>query len=137
MLFYVSIDIKPGIFILFGEVNSYFDALKNLSFALLPIEVGHFYWGDFLFKCENKSLIGFSLKTALYFFICFVSFSYFLKLLISAMREPLGLVMERFDLTDLFLLISFLKFYLKFEIYHIVYVFYNISLSNLDDFLSE
>lgn len=38
MLFYVSIDANPGILLLFGEVKYYFDALKNLSFPVLPMK---------------------------------------------------------------------------------------------------
>ena len=131
ILFSVSIPPRFSIFSLLGELKSYLDALKNLSFELLPIDVMH--CGDFLFMWENRSRIGFQLNTTLYFFNCFVSFSYFLKLLISEISDPLGLAMERFDFTDLFLLISFLKLYLKFEII----TFYMYFLSSQFHFLSQ
>lgn len=86
--------------------------------------------------CENKSLIGYSLNTVLYLFNCFLSFNSFLKLLISAIRDPLGLDMERFDFADFFLLIFFLKVYLKLEIYHFLHVFL-VFTAHIYDFLSE
>jgi hypothetical protein len=87
--------------------------------------------------CENKSLIGFSLNTALYFFNCLVSFSSFLKLLISAMRGPLGLDMDRFDLADLLFTHLFSKSLFKIRYLSLLHVFYAISILNLYDFLSE
>jgi len=63
--------------------------------------------------CENKSLMGFSLRTVPYFLTCLQSLSYLRRLLISAMRDPLGLVREMLDLTDLFLFMSFLKYLFK------------------------
>ena len=92
--------------------------LKNRYFAVLTMDIGHFYYGDFLFMWENRSRIGFSVNTTLYFFSCLVSLSSLLRLLIYAINDPLGLAMERFDFAVLFLLIFFLKLYLKLEIYH-------------------
>ena len=104
-LFSVS-KIKFDDFILLGDVKSSLGDLKNLSFPVLLIEVTHFYFDDFLLRLELKSLRGFSLNTIIYFLDCFIFFNSFLKLFISASRDPLGLVIDAADLTGLSLFIG-------------------------------
>ena len=104
--------------LLLPETESSLEDLKNRYFAVFPKDVGHFYYGDFLFIWKTISRIGFSLNTTLYFFSCLLYLSSLLKLLIYAIKDPLGLAMERLDFVGLFLLIFFLKLYLKLEIYH-------------------